>query len=136
MVKRILLVNFDRTSVPIFLKKNKFEVSHCNRVDKIISVLENEVFHMVIIDLALFNGSDFHVITDIKKNPLTSHVGVLVVGSIEKEENVKLIFESGVDDFIAAPISFSELQIRLIKILKMGFFDPGIIRITKPPKKT
>ena len=112
------MVNFVRGSLPAVLKKNGYNFAHCEFVNQIIPALEKSLADLIIIDLSLFIGMDYSVVRSIKADSRYNHIGILIIGNINNDSDIDLIFDSGINDFITHPVNFSELLIRANKILE------------------
>jgi len=59
---------------------------------------------LIILDLIMPEMSGFEVCRQIKKNPETSHVKILVLTGHDSKENREKIMNAGADDFITKPV--------------------------------
>ena len=57
-------------------------------------------------------------LVDFLRNKMGSDIPVIVISTAGNEENVLNAFELGADDFIAKPVSPSELIVRVHKLLR------------------
>lgn len=73
---------------------------------------------MVIIDAMKqkYNGMDFT--RDLKPNPATDMIPVIMCSDIDGEDAVVAAFDSGADDFLAKPFSLRELVARVKAVLR------------------
>lgn len=76
---------------------------------------------VIICDIMMpyFSGME---LIDFVRNELKSDVPIIIISSAGNEENVLTAFQLGANDFLAKPISPSELIVRVAKELKKNNF--------------
>ncbi|WP_088341167.1 response regulator transcription factor [Robiginitalea sediminis] len=79
--------------------------------------LERTLPDIVVSDVLMpyFSGIEM---VDYLRNEIKSSIPVILISTAGNETNVLNAFELGADDFIAKPVSPSELMVRIHKILK------------------
>lgn len=117
--RRILLAEDDELLAALIrhrLEKGGYAV-HLSRDGKEVKdYLSDTIPDIVICDIMMpyFSGME---LIDFVRNELKSNVPIIIISSAGNEENVLAAFELGADDFLAKPISPSELLVRVAKEL-------------------
>jgi len=84
-----------------------------------LDLLEKNTYSLIISDvhMPIMDGAEF--ITIVRKNPLYTHIPIVVMSSDEHEETAIKLLEAGADDYIAKPIQtrvfLSKIQSLLAK---------------------
>lgn len=73
---------------------------------------------MVIVDAADQEYSGIDLVYDIKSNPDTAVIPVIVCSSNDGEDSIVEAFDNGADDFVAKPFSLRELLARIKAVLR------------------
>ncbi len=119
MGRRILLAEDDDLLAALLrhrLEKASYTV-HLSRDGKEVKdYLTETIPDIIICDIMMPYFSGIELI-DFVRNELKSNVSIIIISSAGNEENVLAAFELGADDFLAKPISPSELLVRVAKEL-------------------
>lgn len=129
MCKKILLVDDDEDFIMMneaMLKTRGFEVETANSAKEGLKKLENFTPDLVILDLMMEHyDSGFTFSYQIKSNPKTSHVPLLMVTSVHRETGIPFDASTHeekewikVDEFLEKPISPEDLSGIIDKYLK------------------
>ena len=73
---------------------------------------------MLIVDAADQSYSGIDLVYDIKSNPDTAAIPVIVCSSNDGEDSIVEAFDNGADDFVAKPFSLRELLARVKAVLR------------------
>jgi excisionase family DNA binding protein len=73
--------------------------------------------HLVVLDLMMPRLDGFKVCEQIKSNPRTERIKVLVVTGFGSAENIELALRLGADGYLLKPLSVEELQARVRDLL-------------------
>ena len=68
------------------------------------------VFALVLLDLKLPKVSGFEVLKEIKSNPITKALPVVVLSSSRQLSDVDTSYELGANGYVQKPVAFEELQ--------------------------
>ncbi len=73
---------------------------------------------LVIVDAMQQEYSGMDLIYDLKDNPATEHIGVILFSSIKSERMVIDALDAGADDYVVKPFSLRELIARIKSVLR------------------
>ncbi len=73
--------------------------------------------HLVLLDLMMPGLDGFKICEQVKSNPETEHIKVLIVTGFGSEENLEQILQLGADDYLVKPLNVAELQERVRDLL-------------------
>jgi two-component system phosphate regulon response regulator PhoB len=120
MTSRILVVDDEKDLVNLVrynLEKNGYEI-FCTYDGLSVQdmVLEHQP-HLIILDLMLPDRSGYDICRDLKENPATKHIPIIMLTARSSEYNRVTGFECGVEDYVVKPFSPRELMLRVKVIL-------------------
>jgi DNA-binding response OmpR family regulator len=117
-MKKIILE--DESSVVSFIKKGlqelDFEVSVAFDGNTGISMVEENDFDLIILDIMLPGINGLDVCKEIRKN--NKNIPILFLTALSSSENIVLGLESGGDDYLVKPFKFIELVARIKSLLR------------------
>ncbi len=98
------------------LKKGGYEVFLANNGKIVKEYLSKQTPDIIVSDIMMpyFSGIE---LVDFIRNELKSSIPIIIISSADNEENVLSAFELGANDFIAKPVSPSELLVRVAREL-------------------
>lgn len=73
---------------------------------------------IVLLDIMMPKLSGFEVCKQLRSDPATAAVGVLMITALDQQTDVERAVEVGTDDFITKPINKTELLIRVRALLE------------------
>ena len=117
-MEKILLVEDDKTialGLEYSLGQEGFAVTLRHRAQGALAVLEEETFDLVILDLALPDGSGYDICRRVKAY---SDVPVIFLTAFDEEVNVVMGLDLGADDYITKPFRIRELVSRIKTVLR------------------
>ena len=118
-MKKIILIE-DEPSVVSFIKKGlqelDFEVSVAFDGNTGISMVEENGFDLIILDIMLPGINGLDVCKEIRKN--NKNIPILFLTALSSSENIVLGLESGGDDYLVKPFKFIELVARIKSLLR------------------
>jgi len=80
---------------------------------------------LVLLDIMMPKLSGFEVCEQLRSNPATANVGILMITALDQSTDLERAIECGTDDFITRPIHKMELLIRVEALLEsLGEGDP------------
>lgn len=100
------------------LEKEGFELIHFPDGREVTNSVQIENPHIVLLDYTMPHKDGITVLRELKLNPKTSHIPVVMITALSKMDEVKSILDIGVEDFIIKPFLPNELAPRLRKILQ------------------
>ena len=105
--KRILIVDDDlqvQKFLTATLSSKKFETETASSGFEAGAKVVKFNPGLIILDLIMPEMSGFEVCRQIKKNPETSHMKILVLTGNDSKENRERIMEAGADEYMAKPV--------------------------------
>ena len=118
-MKKIILIE-EESSVVSFIKKGlqelDFEVSVAFDGNTGISMVEENDFDLIILDIMLPGINGLDVCKEIRKN--NKNIPILFLTALSSSENIVLGLESGGDDYLVKPFKFIELVARIKSLLR------------------
>ena len=118
--KRLLLAEDDELLASLLsfrLKKGGYEVSLMKDGKQVKEYLQNNTTDIIISDIMMPYFSGIELI-DFVRNELKSATPIIIMSSAGNEKNVLNAFDLGANDFIAKPVSPSELLVRVERELR------------------
>jgi len=73
--------------------------------------------HLILLDLMMPGLDGFKVCEQVKSNPDTEHIKVLIVTGFGSEENIQRALRLGADDYLLKPLDVDELRKRVRDLL-------------------
>ena len=121
MSARILIIEDEpdiRKTIDYNLSKESFEVFQASSIAEGEQSIVDNAPDAIILDLMLPDGSGLTLCRDIKSDPKTSHIPVILLTAKADEVDRVIGFELGADDYVTKPFSVRELILRVKAILK------------------
>lgn len=121
MLVKVLVIEDEpdiRKTVEYNLTREGYEVSGCGSISEAKTLLENPNFSIILLDLMLPDGSGLDLCKQIKSNPETNEIPILILTAKDDEVDKVVGFELGADDYVTKPFSVRELILRVKAILK------------------
>lgn len=120
--KRLLLAEDDELLASLLtfrLQKGGYEVTISANGREVKEYLAETIPDMIISDIMMPYFSGIELI-DYVRNEIRSKVPIIIISSAGNEENVLTAFELGANDFLAKPVSPSELMVRIERQLRIN----------------
>ena len=109
-----------RKTIDYNLSKESFKVTQASSIEEGEKALAANKIDAIILDLMLPDGSGLTLCRDIKSEPSTKHIPVIILTAKTEEVDRVVGFELGADDYVTKPFSVRELILRVKAILKRG----------------
>ncbi len=112
MASRVLIIEDEpdiRKTIDYNLSKESFEVVQAASIQEGEKALASNKIDVVILDLMLPDGSGLTLCRDIKSEPKTKHIPVIILTAKTEEVDRVVGFELGADDYVTKPFSVREL---------------------------
>jgi DNA-binding response OmpR family regulator len=113
---RIVIIEDEPDIVEVIsynLKREGYQVSSAARGDDGINLVRNKAPSLVILDLMLPGVDGLSVCQQLKADPLTKDIPIIIVSAKEEESDVVIGLGLGADDYVAKPFSPRELLARV-----------------------
>ncbi len=127
MAHSILVVDDDRDTVTLIglvLKRQGFEVHKAQSGTEAFNFLANTLPDLVLLDVMMPIMDGYEVCRRIKANPLLNHLPVVLLSARAESASQMEGFHAGAIDYIAKPISPSDLIARLQAVLDRSAHEP------------
>lgn len=119
MRNRILLLEDDISLIDglqYSLKKNGFELEIARTVKEAIGFISENRFDLLLLDVALPDGTGFSVCEQVRKSG--NQIPIIFLTASDEEVNVIRGLDSGGDDYITKPFKLGELCSRIRALLR------------------
>ena len=123
MTSRVLIIEDEpdiRKTIDYNLSKESYEVIQASSIEEGENALASNKIDVIILDLMLPDGSGLTLCRDIKSEPSTKNIPVIILTAKTEEVDRVVGFELGADDYVTKPFSVRELILRVKAILKRG----------------
>ena len=123
MTSHVLVIEDEpdiRKTIDYNLSKESFKVTQASSIEEGEKALAANKIDAIILDLMLPDGSGLTLCRDIKSEPSTKHIPVIILTAKTEEVDRVVGFELGADDYVTKPFSVRELILRVKAILKRG----------------
>ena len=123
MTSRVLIIEDEpdiRKTIDYNLSKESYEVIQAASIEEGEKALASNKIDVIILDLMLPDGSGLTLCRDIKSEPSTKNIPVIILTAKTEEVDRVVGFELGADDYVTKPFSVRELILRVKAILKRG----------------
>ena len=102
------------------LKREGYTVTSKNRGDEGLNHIRNELPDIVILDLMLPGLDGLSICQQMKSDPSTQEIPIIIISAKGEESDVVIGLEMGADDYLAKPFSPRELLARIKAVLRRG----------------
>lgn len=126
IVRRVLIVDDESAvlqTLSILLKSRGFDVLTATTGEETLDTLNSKEVDLILLDIVLPDIDGFDVCHQIKSNPKTKHIPVIIVSSRYANEDKLEGFHLGADDYISKPFENEELFARVEAVLRRSGFD-------------
>ena len=120
MAEKILIVEDDSNIeqlVSFKLKNSGYEVSTAHNGAEALEFLKKNSVNLVITDVMMPIMGGKELVIELKKNPKTKPIPVIMLTSRTLEKEIVEGFSLGIEDYIKKPFSPSELIVRVKTVL-------------------
>ena len=132
MTSHVLVIEDEpdiRKTIDYNLSKESFKVIQAASIEEGEKALASNNIDVIILDLMLPDGSGLTLCRDIKSEPKTKNIPVIILTAKTEEVDRVVGFELGADDYVTKPFSVRELILRVKAILKRGASTEKILRM-------
>jgi pilus assembly protein CpaE len=116
MAKKVLLVDDDemlRKMTEVLLAKQGFEVTAIENGAKALQQLKFMLPDIILMDVMMPDMDGFSVCREIRSNPATAAIPIIMLTALDSVENKVKGFEAGADDYLGKPFETAELVARI-----------------------
>lgn len=118
--KIVILAEDDRMIARLIifkLEKEGFKVIHFLNGESVVDTVSKILPDIVILDVMMPIQDGISILKEIKANPKTKHIPVVILSAKGQEKDIIKGMEIGASDYISKPFSPSELIVRIKRIL-------------------
>ena len=119
--KKIVLVEDEkhiRELLAYHLEKNKYTAHAYVSAEEARPVITTLAPHLIVLDLMLPKMSGLEFCKELKKNPKTKDVAILMLTAKSSKEDIIQGLELGADDYVTKPFDIREVMARIQAILR------------------
>ena len=102
------------------LKREGYQVASAMRGDEGLNLVRNQSPSLVILDLMLPGMDGLSVCQQIKSDPITRDIPIIIVSAKGEESDVVIGLGMGADDYLGKPFGPRELLARVKAVLRRG----------------
>lgn len=135
-MQKILIVEDERDIsdlVAFNLQRNGYEAVQTYDGIDAVEVARRERPDLIVLDLMLPGKDGFGVLKDLRRDPRTRVIPVIMLTARAQTEDRILGLEAGADDYLTKPFSPKELILRVQAILKRADAPPGVVEYASGP---
>lgn len=122
MDKRRILIVDDDTDLSMLivdmLEDKGYSATTVRSIDEAYTTLENEQFHLILLDINLPDGTGFEFCKELRR---VSTVPVIFASARTSEDDKIIGLDMGGDDYIPKPYSLKELMSRINSLLRRTY---------------
>ena len=118
MKKRIHVVEDDKDIayiIEFLLKDEGYEIQVSSTFTEMKEKLKDSIPHLFILDVMLPDGNGLEICGDLKTDPFTKHIPVIVMSA--NVNNKQLSEAVGPDDYISKPFDLDYIEARIKKLI-------------------
>jgi putative two-component system response regulator len=115
-------IESNRALLTEILSAERYRIVHAEDGDEAMELLEGGEVDLALLDVMMPHRSGFAICRELKSNPDTRLIPVVLVTSLSASEDRMQGIESGADDFINKPVNREELLARVRSLLKLKQF--------------
>ncbi len=119
--KKILIADDDtyvHEVLTAVLSSNEFDIIHAYDGQETVERVDNEQPNLIVLDIMMPIKDGRDVCRDLKKNPRTKDIKILMLSGKDEQLDRIVGFESGADDYIAKPFSPSHVARKIKKMFE------------------
>jgi CheY-like chemotaxis protein len=120
MRKKVLLVDDSNTVLmmeKMILAKGAFDIVTARDGDEAIAKAKSEKPDVILLDVMMPRLDGLMACAEIRRDPETAHIPIIMVTTRGEEQNVETAFRNGATDYVTKPINGLELLTKLQNVL-------------------
>jgi len=129
--KKILLVDDESINLKLltlYLTSEGYAIETAGNGEEAIQKSKDFMPDLIILDIVMPIMVGFEACRLIKADPLTEHIPIIIVTSLEDRKSKITGLDSGANDFLSKPIDKIELTIRVRNLLRIKEFEDFMLR--------
>jgi DNA-binding response OmpR family regulator len=105
-------------TIRVNLEREGYAVSHFGNGHEGLLAIQQGGFAFLVLDLNLPDLDGFTICRELRRNPITAKLPILMLTARTSEQDRIMGLELGADDYLVKPFSVRELQARIAAILR------------------
>jgi DNA-binding response OmpR family regulator len=101
-----------------YLGESPYELHTATNGEETLHAIRDWRPDVVLLDIMMPRLSGFEVCKQLRRDPATRKVGVIMITALDQPADVDRAVEAGTDDFLTKPINQTELLLRIRALLK------------------
>lgn len=134
--KKVLVAEDDNFLMKVYevkLNKEGFNLIMARDGEEAVKLIKSEKPDIILLDLVMPKKNGFEVLTEVKADPETKNIPILILSNLGQVEDIKKGLDAGADDYIIkADVSIEEIVEKIRKKLKAR----SSLTIASPDQKT
>jgi CheY-like chemotaxis protein len=118
--KEILVVDDSTTNVVLIeaiLSDLGYQIIPTLNAKEAFKAINKNIPDLILLDLLMPRVSGYDFLKDIKSNPQTKNIPVIVISAVNDKDNIEKILNMGADEFIKKPLDISTLVDTVSRVL-------------------
>lgn len=99
------------------LESDRYSVTIVEKADEALK-MDLSQYRLAIIDAMKQDYSGYDLLCDLKDNPVTQHLPVIILSHSDRQNDIVDAFDAGADDYVLKPFSLRELMARIRSVLR------------------
>lgn len=93
-----------------------------------LSLAEEHQPDIILLDVMMPDMDGFEVAQQLKSNPLTSNIPIIMVSSLDDRGSRLRALDAGASEFITKPVDRAELKVRVKNLIKIKEYDDFLVK--------
>ena len=128
-IPKVLCVDDDPVILKLYeaiLTRKGIEIIIAENGCEALKIIEKQNIDLVLVDVMMPGMNGFEVCTRLKEDPVTQHIPVVMVTAVADSDARVTGLEAGANDFLAKPVDYTELYVRINNLLKIKEYNDFI----------
>ncbi len=124
-IPRILIADDNPQGVELleaYLADTNFDTEMATDGEETLEKVRDWKPDLILLDIMMPKISGFEVCKQVKSNPATKDIAILMITALDQHSDIDRAVEAGADDFLTKPINKTELLLRVRSALKSRMF--------------
>ena len=120
-VSRVLIVDDNEMNRDMLLRRlqrQAYDVMAAEDGLQALEIVGQQAFDLILLDIMMPNISGYDVLAQLKQNPATQHIPVIMISAIDDIDSVVKCIEMGAEDYLFKPFNPTLLKARVSACLQ------------------
>lgn len=82
--------------------------------------------NLILLDIMMPGMDGYEVTKQLKSDPLTQHIPIILITALDGEDDKEKGLSAGADEFLNKPINYTELEARVLSLLKLKEYKDAL----------